>query len=207
MKALERIGGLSRTSKMPGWSYGLPARECHNGGTLRNTPNSVCAGCYAMRGNYRFPTVLNKQYQRLEAIKQDDWVDCMVTVLGAEVDPVNPYFRWHDSGDLQGVWHLEKVAEVARRLPWVKFYLPTKEYGWVRQWLREHGEFPENLIVRPCSPMIDSMPPPGFRHTSTVVTEGHNCPADQQGDRCLGCRACWDPAVPNIAYPFKKRGG
>ena len=34
-EALKIVGGLSRPSKMPGWSYGLPAKECKTGGKLQ----------------------------------------------------------------------------------------------------------------------------------------------------------------------------
>jgi hypothetical protein len=41
------VGGLSKPSKMPGWSIGIPAKECKTGAKLRLIPNSVCEGCYA----------------------------------------------------------------------------------------------------------------------------------------------------------------
>ena len=36
------VGGLSKPSKMPGWSIGLPAKECKTGGKLQKVPGSVC---------------------------------------------------------------------------------------------------------------------------------------------------------------------
>ena len=42
-EALKIIGGsLSKPSKMPGWSIGLPAKECKTGGKLQKVPGSVC---------------------------------------------------------------------------------------------------------------------------------------------------------------------
>ena len=50
-EALKIIGGsLSKPSKMPGWSIGLPAKECKTGGKLRNVEGSVCYDCYALKG-------------------------------------------------------------------------------------------------------------------------------------------------------------
>jgi len=43
---------LTRTSKMPGLSYSLPAWECKTGSKLRKVKNSVCSACYALKGNY-----------------------------------------------------------------------------------------------------------------------------------------------------------
>ena len=40
------------------------------------------------------------------------------------------YFRWHDSGDLQGQQHLDQIIEVCRLTPDVKHWLPTREIQW-----------------------------------------------------------------------------
>ena len=41
-EAWQLVGGLSKPSKMPGWSIGIPAKECKTGAKLRLIPNSVC---------------------------------------------------------------------------------------------------------------------------------------------------------------------
>ena len=56
-RALKIIGGLSKPSKMPGWAYGLPAKECKTGSKLVKVKNSVCEGCYALKGCYVFKVV------------------------------------------------------------------------------------------------------------------------------------------------------
>jgi len=38
----------------------------------------------------------------------------------------------------------EKIAEVARRLPDIKFWLPTREYGFVREWM-QFSKVPPNF--------------------------------------------------------------
>jgi hypothetical protein len=54
-EALKIIGGsLSKPSKMPGWSIGLPAKECKTGGKLQKVPGSVCFDCYALKRLLRF---------------------------------------------------------------------------------------------------------------------------------------------------------
>ena len=70
-EALKIIGGsLSKPSKMPGWSIGLPAKECKTGGKLQKVPGSVCYDCYAIKGCYVFKVVQDAQYRRLAAIKE-----------------------------------------------------------------------------------------------------------------------------------------
>jgi len=66
VKDLDSITGtLSKPSKMPGWSYGIPAKECKTGSKLAKIPGTVCHGCYALKGCYLFPNVQAAQYKRL----------------------------------------------------------------------------------------------------------------------------------------------
>jgi len=112
------------------------------------------------------------------------------------------YFRWHDSGDLQSMDHLLAIIEIAKRLPSIKFWLPTREIGLMRQFVREHGsdKIPSNLTIRVSAAMVggDAIKIDGCQ-TSTVSEHG-TCPAPQQDNKCGDCRACWDKTVDNVAY-------
>lgn len=196
-EAWDLVGGLSNPSKMPGYAYGLPAKECKVGGALVNIKGSVCHGCYAFRGNYRFKNVQDAQYRRLESLKDPRWTEAMIALLH-HLD--TRWFRWHDSGDLQSPSHLEKIVAVAQAHPQISFWMPTREKVFVYSHLKKHGAFPENLVVRLSATMIDGPAPVGFPHTSTVVTSDHTCPAPEQGNECGTCRACWNPEVQNVAY-------
>ena len=62
-EAKKITGSLTRTSKMPGLSYSLPAWECKTGSKLRKIKGSVCASCYALKGNYtRYKAIKAAQY-------------------------------------------------------------------------------------------------------------------------------------------------
>jgi hypothetical protein len=195
--AWELVGGLSRPSKMPGYAYGLPAKECKVGAKLVGIPGSVCNGCYALKGNYRFNNVQRVQYRRLESLSHPRWTEAMIFLMHS-LDV--RWFRWHDSGDLQSPSHLEKIATIAQAAPHVRFWLPTREKAFVYTYLKRHGSFPENLVVRLSAAMVDGPPPAGFPHTSTVVTSGWTCPAPEQNNECGTCRACWNPEVKNVSY-------
>jgi hypothetical protein len=68
VKDLDNITGtLSKPSKMPGFAYGIPAKECQTGAKLREVKGSTCFNCYALKGCYVFPNVQAAQYKRLEA--------------------------------------------------------------------------------------------------------------------------------------------
>ena len=187
------IGGLSKPSKMPGWSIGIPAKECKTGKKLRQIKNSVCEGCYALKGCYVFKVVQEAQYKRLEAIQHPDWVLAMATLINSKKPDV---FRWHDSGDVQDVDHLEKIFEVCKLTPDKRHWMPTRE-----AWIKDHmHKAPANLVVRFSSPMIDQGPVKSWANTSTVSTKSRSCPAPDNNNECGTCRACWDPLVKNIEY-------
>ena len=187
------VGGLSKPSKMPGWSIGIPAKECKTGAKLRLIPNSVCEGCYALKGCYVFKVVQEAQYKRLEAIQHPDWVQAMATLINSKKPDV---FRWHDSGDVQDLQHLEKIFEVCRLTPNKRHWMPTRE-----AWIKDHMEAaPANLVVRFSSPMVDQGPVKSWANTSTVSTKSRSCPAPDNNNECGSCRACWDPLVKNIEY-------
>ena len=192
-QALKIVGGLSRPSKMPGWAYGLPAKECKTGSKLREVKDSVCEGCYALKGCYVFEVVQAAQYRRLKSVKNPGWVSAMVHLINSKK---SKFFRWHDSGDVQDLEHLKKIFEVCELTPGVKHWMPTRE-----AWTKAHAaQAPRNLVIRFCMPMINQKAGGSWPNTSTVVTEGATCPAPKQGNACGDCRACWDPRVKNIAY-------
>ena len=73
---------MTRTSKMPGLWYSLPAWACQTGAKLRKIPGTPCFGCYALKGNYiRYPAIKKAQYYRLDSLVHDSWVTAMVTQI------------------------------------------------------------------------------------------------------------------------------
>jgi hypothetical protein len=197
-EAKEITGGLSNPNKMPGFAYNLPAWKCITGVKLQAVAGSVCAGCYAMKGRYRFPNVKDALNRRLNSLNHFQWVEAM-TVLVTHYSKKVPWFRWHDSGDLQSAWHLKRIFEVCKRTPQVQHWMPTREAKILKEIKIE--EIPKNLIIRVSSHMIDQGPVKFWPHTSTVVKAGKTCPAQEQGNACGSCRQCWNKDINNVAYP------
>ena len=193
-EAKEITGGLSAPSKMPGPAYNLPAWQCVTGAKLVKVPGSVCHGCYALKGRYRFNNVRMALARRLESLKHPRWVEAMTVLIKGE-----PWFRWHDSGDLQSAWHLKQIFEVCKRTPDTMHWLPTREARILS--LMDPDIIPSNLIIRMSSHMIDQKPVKFWPWTSTVSTQANTCPAQDQGNQCKDCRACWDRSVSNVTYP------
>ena len=190
-EAKQITGSLTRTSKMPGLSYSLPAWECKTGSKLRLVKGSVCSACYALKGNYtRYNAIKAAQYDRLEKIKNSLWVAAMVVQVKRQ-----KYFRWHDAGAVQDLDHLNKIYSVCKLTPEVKHWMPTRE-----AWNKNHLDSkPDNLVIRFSPPMIgqrnDSWP-----NSSMVVESGATCPAPKQNNSCGDCRQCWDPLVKVVSY-------
>ena len=192
-EARKITGGLSKPSKMPGPAYNLPAQACITGAKLVQIPGSVCEGCYALKGRYNFRNVRLALARRLESLQHPQWVQAMTVLIKGE-----PWFRWHDSGDLQSSWHLKQIFEVCNRTPETSHWLPTREVKFLPL---NHDSIPKNLIIRVSSHRINQAPVKSWPWTSTVSTTYFTCPASRQGNQCLTCRACWDRKVATVSYP------
>ena len=190
---------------MPGLSYSLPAWECITGAKLRKVKGSVCAGCYALKGNYtRYPAIKAAQYYRLATLMEPDWIPAMVTQIKRQ-----KFFRWHDAGDIQSPKHLTNIFEVCNQTPATRHWLPTREAKFLK--FIDPDIIPANLVIRMSSHMIDQGPVKSWPWTSTVqspgamrsshVQDSRQCPAKDQGNKCLSCRSCWDRRVTNVTYP------
>ena len=198
-EARKITGGLSKPSKMPGPAHNLPAWRCITGVKLQAVEGSVCAGCYAMKGRYRFPNVKDALNRRLNSLTHPKWISAMAFLI-THYSKKQPWFRWHDSGDLQGIDHLKNIFMVCNLTSWIQHWMPTREVKILKGIQPEI--VPKNLIIRVSSHMIDQAPVNFWPHTSTVVRAGKTCPAQEQGNECGSCRQCWNKDVSNVAYPL-----
>ena len=193
-EALKITDSFTKTSKMPGLSYSLPAWACQTGSKLRKVKTSPCFGCYALKGNYtRYPAIKAAQYRRLDAINHPLWVEAMSTKIRGQ-----KWFRWHDAGDVQSKEHMKKIIEVCKLTPNTKHWLPTPE----RQYLPAPEDVPDNLIIRLSRSKVDGPAGNAWTHDSGVTTkEGERtCPAPDQGGACKDCRACWNKDIKSVIY-------
>jgi hypothetical protein len=214
-EAWQYVGGLSNASKMPGYSYGIPAEKCKVGSKLRKKKNSVCSDCYALKGQYQFPNVKEAQEKRLKCIDKEYWVMAMAKVILAKQKNARKtdadYFRWHDAGDIQSVDHLKKIIEVVKLTPSVEHWLPTREVGMVLNFLDEGNTVPDNMIIRISAMFIGQEPVlhplfkdvPGIAYSAVGLDrEGvTQCEAYTRGGECGPCRLCWEDTDEIISYP------
>jgi hypothetical protein len=184
-------GGATQTSKMPCKSYSLPTAACQTGWQMAQVEGSICSKCYAQKGFYSLyaATVEPAQHARLVALDDPLWVDAMATLIGAD-----KYFRWHDSGDIQSLEHLQKIADVCDQTP----FLATGR------------KLPGNLVIR-LSAMYPDTPviiPKSLRGVAGIAASnvhsksapiGSECEANKRGGKCGDCRKCWDRAA-TVSY-------
>jgi hypothetical protein len=194
---------------MPGLSISTPADECISGSKMALIEGSVCSQCFAKRGHYSYDVVQDALLRRLYALNNPLWVPSMVTLITKACTLIDePYFRWFDSGDLQGIFQLQNIVEVCNLAPEINHWLPTKEFKIVRDYQKQFGEFPKNLVVRASGIMIDGPPPKDFIYTSTVSRKhepfnkekGVMCKAYKNNNSCNDCRACWSREVFDVTY-------
>ena len=191
---------LSNVSKMPGKSISLSAFDCQTGEKLSKIPGSVCHDCYARKGMYRMPNVINKMEERKEFFNSIDFVPRMIGLLNKTR---SEYFRWFDSGDVQSVRMALNIIDVIKATPNKRHWIPTKECA---IWLEalKLSSLPDNAVIRYSATMVDTAPPKAWKNASAVIDKiaaiGHECPAPTQQGKCGDCRACWDRNVKTVSY-------
>jgi hypothetical protein len=210
-------GSVTQTSKMPCKSYSLPTVACITGAKMAQIEGSICSKCYAMKGNYAqyANNIEPAQHARLDSVLQacenaeyaQAWIDAMSTHIGSD-----EYFRWHDSGDLQSLAHLELIAAVCEETPNCNHWLPTREYGIVKEYIAKHGALPKNMVIRLSAMYIDKpviVPQSLIGADGVEVSNVHKntapigieCKSPTQGNKCLDCRVCFHRSGA-VSYAF-----
>ena len=213
-QAKDQCGSISQTSKMPCKSSSLPTEACNTGFKMAQIEGSICSKCYADRGFYSMyaNSIKPVQHARLDAVllAMSDpvqailWVSAMSAHIGAD-----KYFRHHDSGDLQGLAHLELIAQLAIATPHTMHWLPTREYSIVKAYIAKHKALPANLIVRLSAmyPDVAVVIPKSLQGIANITASnvhttkpiGQACMAPTQNGECRDCRACWTSATVSYA--------
>ena len=204
---------ISKTSKLEGvFSWSLIARATCPGSIDDNGELvPVCAGCYAVGGNYRYPNVKAPREENREDWKRDGWVADMVAAMANM-----RYFRWFDSGDSYALALVKKIRQVITLTPWVAHWFPSKMY----KFAKFAAEFAAiralpNVALRFSADTVDGtftaglhgscvLPPanPGDKSSAAALVPAGvtECKAPSRGGKCGPCRACYDPTVPVIGY-------
>lgn len=194
---------INKVSKMPCYSFNHG--KCITGSKLRSNKNSVCSNCYACKGFYVFH---KDKHAAKTAILNDLASFEHDLIADIRENEKSGYFRYHDKGDIVSIDHLHAICNIARSLPHIKFWLPTKEYSIVREYLKSGNKIPENLCIRlskylvnldkgldkvlnelPYSTVYDKTIKPKYSFICKPVNS-----------KCGNCRACWNKEIRNVTY-------
>jgi len=204
---------ISYPSKMPGGSWGLPADKCQTGSALRRLARdkgvkTACSVCYCFSGRIKMVRSQELLRSNLDEYQRDpNWVSLMTY----EIERKSPeFFRFFHSGDLQSIEMLERIAEIAHRLPDTRFWVPTQERALVAGYLKSGEELPDNVTIRVSASIIDTPQSffkkgiPGLTSSFIYTYEEHPdvavpCPSHYFNGTCGPCRACWDREVVEVA--------
>jgi hypothetical protein len=196
---------LSVTTKLDGirsWSLQAldtcPGSVAADGGLV-----DACKGCYATTGNYRFANVKAPRLHNREDWQRETWVPEMVAALDND-----RYFRWFDSGDMYSLDLAQKMLDVMKATPHVKHWLPTRMHKFAKfANVLAQMKALTNVSVRFSSDSVTGEYVEGL-HGSVIVPTADDvpngatlCRAYANDGKCSGCRACYDKAVPVVAYP------
>ena len=198
---------LSQTSKLGCMSWSLQAWDtCPWSVDPNGEAVDACKFCYARGGFYHMPSVKSKRAANKEDWKNGDWVDRMVDALSSE-----SHFRWFDSGDMYSLTLAFKILDIMERTPHVKHWLPTRMHKFDKfAVVLYRMQQLDNVVVRYSSDSVtgDFLDTDGPQSTIVpfagylAADSAYECPAYKQDGRCGTCRACWDPSVARIAYPY-----
>ena len=147
LSTIQFMPKLSKASKMPCESFSTPAQACITGAKLAKIKGSVCYGCYAKKGNYHYPNVKAPREHNLSLLDNlEQWAFDMQALI--RMTNTSGFFRWHDSGDIQSLAHLLAIVDIAKAMPEIRFWIPTKEKGILNQFKRLGHTVPDNLVIR-----------------------------------------------------------
>ena len=101
-------------------------------------------GCYACRGNFKFPSVKNSLINNYNAFcfNRDLYFNDIATQTA-----LNLFVRWHSSGDIINPEYLEGMCRVARKNRGTKYLAFTKKYEIVNSYLASGKRIPKNLTI------------------------------------------------------------
>lgn len=109
--------------------------------------------------------------------------------------------RFHSFGEIPSYKYLLGMVKLAEDNPTISFYTYTKRFNWVEQYIREHGDFPNNLVVNMSIWHNNYDNPYGLPEfiyddgTEEDVAKLPHCPAVNEKGRetgitCAKCKRC-----------------
>jgi len=141
MEILSQNAKMKKTSKITGkntHNFDIPARK-----TCPKAKDCL-SYCYASKGSYCYPNVVNKFERNLALSKKKKFVELMsneIKYKGVQV------LRLHSSGDFYNREYLEKWFKIIEQNKKVKFYAYTKSLHLFKDKNGNNLKIPKNFTV------------------------------------------------------------
>ena len=123
-------------------------------GTILTNVSGTCDGCcdgckkdcYAIKTQLRYNNDVPTWADNTLLAKYD-----VVTFFGELQSFINKnvvaVIRYHALGEIPSFNYLFKAVELANNNPNIRFYLYTKRFQWIEQYINTFGDFPKNFVV------------------------------------------------------------
>lgn len=85
----------------------------------------TCPGCYSIKEQIRFPSVVEARNKRLEASKQKDFASTIISEINA-LRTKPKWFRIHASGEFYSQSYIDSWTTIAKSFPNITFFSYTK---------------------------------------------------------------------------------
>lgn len=195
IKSFEKETGvhftLNHTGKMTGMQSLSTSCICNPACIARmKDENSICSHCFAAAMHNRYSALAACLEKNSSVLYSRLFEICELPMINAA------FFRFESFGDLGSVTQARNYIRLAKRNPWTRFAIWTKNPGYLAAAIREEGK-PDNLNVILSSPYTntpcDASRWPFVDKTFAVYDKDHqtgvniNC-----GSRkCLECLLCY----------------
>lgn len=149
-----KLGGKSSGLMAIGYHPGKGQLTFNNGqlvsdcfGTCGAVDCKNCMkSCYAVKGSKRFLDSRKNRIENTMQLRTDingHFKDIYNRILSDDIKVV----RYTDSGEIESYLQFTKLVNLAFSLPFVRFYLYTKNYSVLREFFGENKELPKNMVV------------------------------------------------------------
>lgn len=150
-KGNDKVGNIPQFSTLPGndvlrFPDGRPVTNVV--GTCGEHCKDCSESCYAVRLLKRFTRNVPNAWAKNTVLMRNDPEKVRREIKDYCNKNIVKYFRFHTSGELESTDHLDLYCKICNDNPDVTFYIYTKAFGIVRDYVVLLGNtIPENLII------------------------------------------------------------
>lgn len=117
---------------------------------VKGTCDGVCGecanACYAIRDTRRYHNTCIPSLGKNTLIMRHNMEGMFEQLKEQLIKQKAKVLRYHSSGEIPTYDYLLHMVKLAVEMPDIQFYFYTKRFGFIEKYLKECGEFPENLI-------------------------------------------------------------